>query len=277
MRRRGYITLFLLAFVLFAVAAEEGIHVLLRNETIYGIARSYGLSADTLLAYNNITDDQARSLPIGFRLRIPGTYVVKEGEYPFSIARSLGVNWLELLEANGLGRDSVVRPGDVLLIPGRVTNISGDSSQEESGNGIGEIAQSDTSAGSNAGTVRLPTDSTEGIEWPHLGERLDYDGRFTGVVIKGSSGDEIRSVTPGQVSYVGPFTGFGRIVIVQSRNGYQYVYMGSETALVEIGDLVEVGTTLGLVGYTPSLDDTDVLFTVWNGNSFVHPSVAPRG
>lgn len=270
MRRRGYTALIFLSFVAFVTTAEEGAHILSRNETIYGIAQSYGLNVDALLAYNSITADEARSLPIGFRLRIPGTYVVQEGEYPFSIARRLGVNWLELLEANGLERDSVVRPGDLLLIPGGTAIAPEDSSVDAGSDDRAVVTEKEMSTLSAESEVR-------NLQWPHLGERLEYDGRFTGVVIKGASGDEIRSVTPGQVSYVGPFTGFGRIVIVQSRNGYQYVYMGSETALVAIGDSVEAGTTLGLIGYTPSLDDTDVLFTVWNGSSFVHPSVAPRG
>ena len=262
--------LILLFVVVSHAGAEEGVHVLSRNETIYGVARRYGLRADDLLSYNNIDDDQARSLPIGYRLRIPGTYVVQEGEYPFSIARELGVNWLELLEANGLTRDSVVRSGDVLVIPGRGVSPSTSESVAV------ERTGSDAAEATNGVSESAQPAETQMV-WPHVGTRRDYDGRFTAVVIDASSGDEVLSVTSGQVSYIGPFMSFGRMVIVQSANGYKYVYMGTETVLVELGDEVEPGMPLGLIGYSPALKDSDVLFTVWYGNRFVHPSVAPRG
>ena len=253
--------------------ADEGVHKLARDETIYGIARRYGLTADALLSYNGISDQEARSLAVGFELRIPGTYVVKQGEYPFSIARQLGVNWLELLEANGLTRDAVVRPGDLLVIPGGRQAATARVGEGEGNNALDEGSEGTAASGNAITSVTVP----EGTDWPHPGRRRDYEGRFSAVVIDGIAGDEISSVTAGQVSYVGPFTSFGRIVIVQSTNGYQYVYMGVDTLLVDTGDRVERGSPIGLVGYSPALEDSDVLFTVWNGTRFVHPSVAPRG
>ncbi|MCK4514743.1 MAG: LysM peptidoglycan-binding domain-containing protein, partial [Spirochaetaceae bacterium] len=95
--------------------AHDLVHELQRGETIYTLARRYGVSADVLLDYNSIADPTR--LPVGVQIRIPGTYVVKEGEYIYSIARKLGVNWQDLLQLNGLGRNDIVRPGDVLLVP----------------------------------------------------------------------------------------------------------------------------------------------------------------
>ncbi|MFW5815177.1 MAG: LysM peptidoglycan-binding domain-containing protein, partial [Spirochaetota bacterium] len=98
-----------------ATMADEQVHVLARGETIYTLARTYDLAADVILDYNDIADPTR--LAVGTRIRIPGTYVVREGEYVYSIANKLEVDWLALLDANGLGRDDVVRPGDVLLVP----------------------------------------------------------------------------------------------------------------------------------------------------------------
>ena len=71
--------------------ADEQVHELRRGETIYTLARRYGVSADVILEYNSI-DDPTR-LPVGAEIRIPGTYRVLEGEYIYSIARKLGVDW----------------------------------------------------------------------------------------------------------------------------------------------------------------------------------------
>ena len=47
----------------------------------------------------------------------PQSYVVMEGDYPASIAEQFGITVDELLSNNNLGVDTVIYPGDVLLVP----------------------------------------------------------------------------------------------------------------------------------------------------------------
>ncbi|MBI5089862.1 MAG: LysM peptidoglycan-binding domain-containing protein [Actinobacteria bacterium] len=49
-------------------------------------------------------------------------YVVKDGDYLVGIARKLGTSLAQLLAANGLTVDSVVHPGDHLMVPAGATN-----------------------------------------------------------------------------------------------------------------------------------------------------------
>jgi len=47
----------------------------------------------------------------------PDTYVLKKGEFPYCIARRYNLNVASLLQANGLGANSIVGPGTRLTLP----------------------------------------------------------------------------------------------------------------------------------------------------------------
>lgn len=283
-----------LILTVLSLPAEEQVHVLRRGETIYTLARRYGVSADSLIDFNDIADPTR--LPVGAEIRIPGTYRVRQGEYIYSIARDLGVDWLELLRINGLARDDVVRPGDVLLVPGgvegsriamgeqgdsretqgsvNVTSVNGESSADDARDD-GSVSDEDATA--VGGDPAAPGFDPASYEWPHPGQREAWDGRFRGVVMAGAPGDVFRSVTSGVVSFVGPFTSFGKLILVRSANGYLYGYAGADTVNVAQGDRVTNGTVLGSVGISPAFNSARVLFTVWRDNRYIDPASAPRG
>ncbi|MFP4114547.1 MAG: LysM peptidoglycan-binding domain-containing protein [Spirochaetota bacterium] len=268
--KRFVLTLLMLLGFLVAAATEDRIHVLQRGETIYTLARRYDVSAELILEHNDISDPTR--LAVGTRLRIPEGYVVQPGEYIYSIARKLGVSWLELLEANGLDGDDVVRPGDVLVIPGGAsvaTDRTGDGRTTERREDPAAPREQPGDA-SGAAVGRAP------IEWPHPGARTSWDGKFPGIVMQGSVGDEFRSVTAGAVEFVGPFSSFGKLILVRSENGFLYGYAGADRVIVASGDRVSPGTVLGTVGYSPAFDSAMVLFTVWRNNRYVDPTTAPR-
>ncbi|MFW5744940.1 MAG: LysM peptidoglycan-binding domain-containing protein [Spirochaetota bacterium] len=261
-----------------ATMADEQVHVLARGETIYTLARTYDLAADVILDYNDIADPTR--LAVGTRIRIPGTYVVREGEYVYSIANKLEVDWLALLDANGLGRDDVVRPGDVLLVPREASSRAVSPSAPDADEPVtGTIASEPSVRGTAAdrdASEAVPATTVVG-EWPHPGERGEWNGKFPGVVMNGSEGDEFRSVTDGVIEFVGPFSSFGKLILVRSANGYLYGYAGAGRALVREGERVAAGTVLGTVGFSPAFESAKVLFTVWKNNRYVDPQTAPRG
>ena len=248
--------------------AHDLVHELQRGETIYTLARRYGVSADVLLDYNSIADPTR--LPVGVQIRIPGTYVVKEGEYIYSIARKLGVNWQDLLQSNGLGRNDIVRPGDVLLVPPGATAAD-----------VPEVATTTAPDPTPASTTTTPASSAAVssalLMWPHPGEREAWDGRFRGTVMTGEPGDVFQSVTSGVVTYVSPFTSYGKLILVRAENNYLYGYAGADRVDVVLGQRVSNGTVLGSVGVSPAFHSARVLFTVWRNNRYIDPESAPRG
>jgi len=116
-----------------------GTYTVRKGDSACGVASRYGVSCDTLLAANELS--QQDLIYPGQALRIPrqlntltGTgrqsstrktlkttvveYRVKKGDNACQIAARLGVSCKALLTDNGLGRRSVIHPGQKLLVSG---------------------------------------------------------------------------------------------------------------------------------------------------------------
>lgn len=109
------------------------------GDTPLGIALSHDTTLEALLRANNLTESDF--LQIGQVLTIPGaggasdtetdeasdstatptareaTYVVRRGDTVFGIAYRLGVDWQEMLRVNNLTEQSLLQPGQTLVIP----------------------------------------------------------------------------------------------------------------------------------------------------------------
>ena len=106
------------------VVPEEG-YVVQSGDTLWTIARRFGVSVNELRELNNLTSNLLR---VGQVLQIPGepeptpvpptgnTYTVQKGDSLWSIANKLGVTVNQLREANNLTTD-ILSLGQVLQIP----------------------------------------------------------------------------------------------------------------------------------------------------------------
>ncbi|MFH2115572.1 MAG: LysM peptidoglycan-binding domain-containing protein, partial [Spirochaetota bacterium] len=126
---KHYHLLALLMLVLIApvLAADPLTHVVQKGETLYGIARQYGLAVDAIITANNIKD--ASKVHSGTRLLIPGqqpsesrqapstVYTVQKGDTLYGISRKFGISADSIQRANSLA-DTTILPGQVLSIPG---------------------------------------------------------------------------------------------------------------------------------------------------------------
>lgn len=256
----------LLFFGEFPLRAEQATHTLGKGQTIYSVARRYGVPQALIIAANDITDP--RNVPVGTVLTIPGTYEVQRGDSYYGIARRFGVALEELFAANDRSADSLLRVGEVLLLPQNARSLENSEDGAEIANGRRDnLPARDI----------IPDSGTESAEWPVSGTRSVMSGKLPGVTISGKVGDEVRSIASGRVRYTGPYSGFGRVVIVQSPEGYVYVYGGTDNVVVEVGDLVLPGSLLGLLGRGAQTDEPTLYFSVWKGNEPIRPEDAPRG
>jgi len=107
--------------------AATGTHVVQSGDTLSGIAHRHHVSVSALCSANRLQRDAV--LQIGQELKIPGakeapnadaasTYTVKSGDTLGGIAHRHQTTVSALTAANGMKRDAVIRPGQVLKLPG---------------------------------------------------------------------------------------------------------------------------------------------------------------
>jgi LysM repeat protein len=114
------------------------IHEVKAGENLLAIAGFYGVTVEELQQANNLSDEIIR---IGQNLRIPVTrsatqqieqiaptetfnYRVLENDTVNSIAFTFGATIDDILQANNLAPEDIIRPGQVLLVP--VRNVPGE-------------------------------------------------------------------------------------------------------------------------------------------------------
>lgn len=290
--RRGILIATLLCICSLLVS-EETVHTVKSGDTLYGIARRYSVSVDAISEWNEISDPSR--LRIGQELLIPNTYTVQAGEYAYGIARSLGVDWRELLDVNGLTEESILRPGDVLLVPSDYgtdgnTAAAGEAptarEQDEQAANVAEAAvgtQTPETASAEAGATVAGGDepgasTQDSYEWPHGGPREVRSGTlYPGVSFVAEQGDPIYSVSAGTVYLVVPHSSLAVVVMVQSENGYVYVYGGNGDVEVQPGDRVSVGSVIGRVGYSSAFQSPRAFLAVYRDFRYIDPISAPRG
>jgi len=281
---RLFICVILSLFMAGSGFSEERIHVIRQGETIYSIARSYGVNFQEILTLNKITD--ARTVQAGAKIRIPGAagsssavsppapqsygeYRVEKNDTLYSLARRYSISVAELLDMNGFAPNYVIKAGEKIRIPAQGIASSGQSgTQNVSGQTGGSGAPALTGS-----TTRLDPS----IKWPVKAKEISFiTGNLHGVQVTGELREGVKSLTGGTVVSAGPYRGFGRVAIIQATGGYLYVYGGCETLSVKEGDKVIPGTELGKLGIDTKTAKSQLFFFVYRGNTPVDPAKAPR-
>jgi murein DD-endopeptidase MepM/ murein hydrolase activator NlpD len=102
------------------------VHIVQQGETLFSIARQYGLTVNAITHANGIPDP--RRIYVGQRLAIPGvagdastaatvSYVVQAGDTLAAIARRYHTTWQTLVQINGLLSPNVIHAGQVIRVP----------------------------------------------------------------------------------------------------------------------------------------------------------------
>ena len=129
-------------------------------------------------------------------------------------------------------------------------------------------------ANDDQGATNVP--SLDPPFWPITGERIEIEGKIPGTEIVGQPGDLVYAVSGGVVVWDAPNLIFGRALIVESTEGYYYVY-GTEVVGVEIGQRVTAGARIGALGVNPNTGEAKLFFTVYKNGKIIDPELAPRG
>ncbi|MDR1231679.1 MAG: LysM peptidoglycan-binding domain-containing M23 family metallopeptidase [Spirochaetaceae bacterium] len=280
MRKSGVILAGLLLFLAVSVSAQEQVHTLQRGETIYALAKKYGVKENEILFLNGIED--ARRVSIGQKIRIPDKSIqvgpipsdtpsfiehkAVRGETLFGIARNYKVTVAQIQTMNNLGANYVLKIGDTLRIP-----VAG-APAAPSATPAPVVAKAQSAPA-------IPDGKTvdRSLLWPVTVKDAAYmTGKLSGVVLTGTQGESVRCIAEGTVVSAGPFRGFGRVAIVQTKDGYVYVYGGQESLAVKEGDRVASGAELGKLGLDSTTGKSDLFFMVYKSQNPIDPATAPR-
>ena len=111
--------------------AQEQVYIVQPGDTLYSIARRYGVRLENLAAYNGIINPNR--IYVGQQIRIPASsaappstgqpageeriYIVQPGDRLFRIALRYNMNYLYLAAYNGIANPNLIYPGQVIRIP----------------------------------------------------------------------------------------------------------------------------------------------------------------
>jgi murein DD-endopeptidase MepM/ murein hydrolase activator NlpD len=236
------------------VEREGGVHRARSGETVYSVARQYGVDAYALITANNLVPPF--DLYEGQRLVIPGA------SRP---ALQAGPSAPEPNPERPTVRPSVASPGQ----------------------GTGQTAARPRPA------VPLPEppQGAGGFVWPVEGSVIsDFGakggGRYNdGINIAASAGTPVRAAESGVVAYAGnEVRGFGNMLLLKHANGWVTAYAHNDELLVQRGERVQRGQVIARVGQSGSVDRPQLHFEIRKGKRAVDPmrelpspSAAARG
>lgn len=218
-------------------------------ETLSHIAEMYGVSVNTILWANDISDpksvqpgDSLVILPItGIR------HVVKSQETLASIAKKYGAETTEQVDGmvsdmvayNRLASAEDISVGATVVVPGGVMHTATVTAKPAKSS---SVAKSSGGAASSATGFVHPVPGairTQGIHG------------YNAVDLAASIGTTIRAAAAGEVivSKVGGWNGgYGNYMVIRHAGGTQTLYAHTSQNSVSVGDSVSAGETIGAVG-----------------------------
>jgi len=171
-------------------------------------------------------------------------HLVQPGQTLWRIARTYGLTTEELARANGIDDPTRIGAGTLLLVPGASRTL--------------EVPPLPARPGGPAAVAPADDGGSAEWAWPVMQARiLSYYGaprrghRHGGIDIGGEHGEPVLAARTGRVAYSGSgMQGYGKTVILDHGNGFSSLYAHNARLLVRVGQHVEQGTPVALLGRT---------------------------
>lgn len=172
------------------------------------------------------------------------------------------------------GTTKVVRPGQSGLknMQYRVTKENGEVVKEEwlgqevVKAAVTEVVLKGTKVvGEGTGTFAWPVSSASisssyGQRWGRQHKGIDLVGNR-----------DVKASDEGVVTFAGQKTGYGNVIIINHRNGYETLYGHLDSIGVKVGQVVEKGESIGVMGNTGRSTGTHLHFEIHNNGTVENP------
>ena len=229
-------------------------HVVESGDTLSGIAQQYGITLDTLVSFNQISD--SRAVQIGTEFDIPNRsglrHIVERGDSVNSLAEQYSVSLEQILDANDLDSTNL-NIGDELFIPDARMRST------ELRLILGELFVMPTTGRKTSG-FGTRTD-------PFTGRRSFHNG----VDWANSPGTSVVASMAGRVVEVGNNRVYGRYVIIEHPEGFQSMYGHLSSVAVNQGQRVNQQQRIGGMGNTGRSTGSHLHFSLFENGRPVDP------
>lgn len=134
-----------------------------------------------------------------------------------------------------------------------------------------------SSAKASSGYNGLSTNGS--LRWPVQGPILISYGsprtaelKWKGTLIGASEGTQVKAVAPGQVVYADWLDGFGMLLVIDHGRGYMSLYGHNQSLLRQVGQKVEQGEPVALVGDSGGQERSGLYFEIRYQGEAINPT-----
>ncbi len=238
------------------------------GDTASSIASTYGLSVTSILWANNLNNRSI--IKPGQTLKIPPqdgvVYTIAKGDTIKKIAEIYQADELSILEANANLDPNALAVGGEIFIPDGVKPAPKIIAPTKPATAVAirNILSPNTPLPEAATDMELENK----FLWPAKSRRINqyYSWRHRGLDIDGDIGDPAYAPESGKVERAGWSNGYGYNVIINHGNGIKTLQGHFSKILVEVGDTVERGDVIALIGSTG-----------WSTGAHIHFEVMVNG
>lgn len=260
-------------------ALEQVVYHVQQGDVLGSIAAKHNLKLAELLAINPELNENSL-LNIGQAINVTALkpLVTVQVAYEALIEESIPYQTITKDDATILkGETKVVQEGANGLKDTHYNTIyvNGQLIQQVS---VGETVKTQpTDKVVHKGTKVIPSRGTGKFSWPtnggyvssHMGAR--WGSYHRGIDIARPSNYTIKAADNGTVTFAGWDGTYGRKVVVNHNNGYQTVYAHLSSINVKVGQVVQTGSALGVMGSTGRSTGVHLHFEVLKNGSHVNP------
>lgn len=93
-----------------------------------------------------------------------------------------------------------------------------------------------------------------------------------GLDIKGPMGGQVKAMAKGEVEFAGVKSGFGNCIILKHGNGFETLYGHLSKILVKVGQQIDIGELIGLIGSTGRSTGPHLHYEVHRYGKKINPS-----
>jgi septal ring factor EnvC (AmiA/AmiB activator) len=118
------------------------------------------------------------------------------------------------------------------------------------------------------------------LSWPVKGRLLRSFGnrkqgylKWKGVLLGAAIGREVQTIHNGTILFSDWLKGYGLLIVIDHGNGYMSLYAHNQALLKSVGDRVETGEPIALVGQSGGQDQAGLYFEIRHQGKAVNPKL----